>query len=416
MSVETTHEAGHDGGFNPRLIAAVVAIGVVAFIALWALIALGPQLSSGNDGGGHALSKAAPGYAGIVDLLERAGADVELRRRVETEQYEEYEALAILTPTPQTRPEEMKELIAAAHGTTPVLIVLPKWIAGRIPGEAAKPGWVSGGIAMPPPARLLPPEYFGKVRITRASQGGRTARGHVAGRELSLALPAQLHTIAGEELDTLIAAPDGGAILARTSNRDLYILSDPDLINNLAFASRDKARAAAVLIDAIAEDADADGFAFDLTLNGFGSQRSLLRFAFVPPFIGITLCLIAAGLLALWQAWMRFGPYLKPSRAIPVSKAALIANSADLIKQARRELDGADAFVHSQRTAIARRLHAPAGLDAAGTDAWIDRHLRPGSNLFSALARRLPLARNTHEFLSDAQALHDIRKDLLRDS
>lgn len=419
MSAEATHETGHgagqDAGFNPRLIAAVVAIGVVAFIALWALIALGPQLSSGNDGGGHALSKAAPGYAGIVDLLERAGADVELRRRVETEQYEEYEELVVLTPTPRTRPEEMKELIAA-QGKAPVLIILPKWIAGRIPGEAAKPGWVSGGIAMPPPVRLLPSEYFGKIRIARAPQGGGTARGHVAGRELTLALPAQLHTIAGEELDTLIAAPDGGAILARTSSPDLYILSDPDLVNNLAFASRDKARAAAMLIDAIAEDADADGLAFDLTLNGFGSQRSLLRFAFVPPFIGITLCLIAAGLIALWQAWVRFGPYLKPGRAIPVSKAALIANSADLIKQARRELDGAHAFVHSQRTAIARRLHAPAGLDAAETDAWIDRHLRPGSDLFSALARRLPLARNTHEFLADAQALHDIRKDLLRDS
>src|SRR3546814_12847091 len=82
--------APHDHGFNPRLIAAVVAIGVIAFIALWALIALGPQLSSGNDGGGHALSKAAPGYAGIVDLAARAGAEVELRRPVDTASYGGY--------------------------------------------------------------------------------------------------------------------------------------------------------------------------------------------------------------------------------------------------------------------------------------------------------------------------------------
>ena len=66
--------------------------------------------------------------------------------------------------------------------------------------------------------------------------------------------------------------------------------------------------------------------------------------------------------------------------------------------------------------AIARRLHAPGGLDDEATDRWIDRHLDAGSDLFSSLARRLPLARNTHEFLADAQALHDIRKDLLRDS
>ncbi len=407
--------AASDHGFNPRLIAGVVVIGVVAFVALWALVALGPQISSGNDGGGHALSKAAPGYAGIVDLVERAGANVDLRRRVEPTEYEEYKQLVILTPTARTRPEEMKELFEA-QGDAPVLVVLPKWSAGAIPGQAPKPGWVSGGIAVLPPAKLLPEEYFGKVRVGRAKWANENARGHVGGREIRLIDPGQLHTISGKGLDPLITAADGSAILARANDRDLYVLADPDLVNNLAFATREKAVAAASLIDAVAEDADADGIAFDLTLNGFGGQRSLLRFAFVPPFIGITLCLIAAGLLALWQAWMRFGPALRPRRAIPVSKAALIANSADLIRQARRELDGADAFVKSQRIAIARRLHAPGGLDEEATDRWIDRHLAAGSDLFSSLARRLPLARNTHEFLEGAQALHDIRKDLLRDS
>ena len=407
--------AATNDGFNPRLIAAVITIGVIAFVALWALVALSPQISSGNDGGGHALSNAAPGYAGIVDLVERAGADVDLRRRVEPAQTDDYTQLAILTPTARTRPEEMKELIVA-QGDAPTLVVLPKWAAMAIPGQAPKPGWVSGGIAVLPPARLLPEEYFGKVRVGRAKWANENARGWVGGREIRLVDPGQLHTITGDGLDPLVTAADGSAILARARDRDLYILADPDLINNLAFSSREKAVAAASLIDAIAEDADADGIAFDVTLNGFGGQRSLLRFAFVPPFIGITLCLIAAGLLALWQAWMRFGPALNPRRAIPVSKAALIANSADLIRQARRELDGADAFVKSQRTAIARRLHAPAGLDDDATDRWIDKHLRTGSDLFSSLARRLPLARNTHEFLEGAQALHDIRKDLLRDS
>ncbi|RYD39512.1 MAG: DUF4350 domain-containing protein, partial [Sphingomonadales bacterium] len=192
-------------GFNPRLIAAVVAIGIIAFVALWALIALGPQVSSGNDGGGHALSKAAPGYAGIVDLVERAGADVDLRRRVDPAQYDDYEQLVILTPTMRTRPEEMKELFVA-QGDAPILVVLPKWAAGTIPGQAPKPGWVSGGFAVLPPARLLPEEYFGKVRIGRAKWANDNARGRVGGREISLVDPAQLHTITGDGLDPLITA------------------------------------------------------------------------------------------------------------------------------------------------------------------------------------------------------------------
>ncbi|WP_326913889.1 DUF4350 domain-containing protein [Sphingopyxis chilensis] len=410
-----SNAATNDHGFNPRLIAAVVAIGVIAFIALWALIALAPQISSGNDGGGHALSKAAPGYAGIVDLAERAGAEVELRRRVEVESYEEYEPLLVLTPTHRTRAPEIAELLDAQR-TGPVLIVLPKWQTMAVPGQTPKPGWASAGFPVRPPAKMLPPAYFGTVAIKAAPSKAQQVPARLGGRSFAASLPGNVQTIEGRNLEMLIAGPGGAAVLAQVGEHDIYVLADPDLINNLAFASRDRASAGVVLIDALAEYADADGLAFDVTLNGFGGQRSLLRFAFVPPFIGITLCLIAAGMLALWQAWMRFGPALKPGRAIPVSKAALIANSADLIRQARRELDGADAYVKSQRIAIARRLHAPTGLDDAETDRWIDRHLRGGSDLFSSLARRLPLARNTHEFLADAQALHDIRKDLLRDS
>jgi hypothetical protein len=403
-----------DHGFNPRLMAGVVAIGIIAFIALWALIALGPQLSSGNDGGGHALSKAAPGYAGIADLVERAGATVELRRTTKPVFYEEFEPILVLTPAHRTKATELTELLAVQEGR--ILVVLPKWITARIPGADVKPGWVAGGFATKPPDNLLPSDYFGTVTVKAAASKAQPVPVDIAGHRFTAILPDEVQTVEGAQLETLIAGPQGGAVLARLRDRDIYILADPDLINNFAFSSRDKARAAAMLVDALGEDADADGLVFDLTLNGFGSGRSLLRFAFVPPFIGITLCLIAAGLLALWQAWMRFGPALKPGRAIPVSKAALIANSADLIKQARRELDGADAYVRSQRIAIARRLHAPGGLDDAETDRWIDKHLRAGSDLFSSLARRLPLARNTHEFLADAQALHDIRKDLLRDS
>lgn len=401
--------------FNPRLIAAVVVIGIVAFIALWALIALGPQIGKGNDGGGHALSKAAPGYAGIIDLVERAGASVEVRRKTGPYRYDEYEPLIVLTPTHRTRPEEIAGLIAGAGGSA-VLVVLPKWEAGRIPGTDTKPGWVSAGYPMTPPDKLLPADSFGTVDIRAGKAKAGRVVAALAGRTIPLALPGNVQTISGDGLEVMVAGPGGGAVLARALEHDFYVLADPDLINNFAFASRDGARSAAMLLDAVAEDAEADGLAFDVTLNGLGGGRSLLRFAFVPPFIGITLCLIAAGLFALWQAWARFGPALKPSRAIPVSKAALIANSADLIKQAGRELEGAGSYVASLRAAIARRLHAPAGLDAAATDSWIDRHLPPGGNLFSALARRLPLARNNHEFLADAQALHDIRKDLIRDS
>ncbi len=228
-----TEGATNDGGFNPRLVIAVVVVGVIAFIALWALIALGPQLSSGNDGRGHALSKAAPGYAGIVDLLERSNATVTMERGTGPVLYEEYNPLLVLTPTHRTKTPEITELLTA-NNLNRSLVVLPKWIAGRVPGQKVKAGWVSAGYADTPPAQLLPPAQFGEVKITARPAKAQTVPVNIAGRRFSVELPEDVQTVEGAGLETLIAGPAGGAVLARTRDKDLYILADPDLINNLA--------------------------------------------------------------------------------------------------------------------------------------------------------------------------------------
>src|SRR3546814_13258612 len=92
-------------------------------------------------------------------------------------------------------------------------------------------------------------------------------------------LPAGVQTVTGDGLETLVAAPGGGAALPRARDSDLYILADPDLTDNFSFASRDTARGAALLLDAFSEAAAAASLVFDLTLAGFGGQKPLLRFA-----------------------------------------------------------------------------------------------------------------------------------------
>ena len=51
----------------------------------------------------------------------------------------------------------------------------------------------------------------------------------------------------------------------------------------------------------------------------------------------MTLTLVAAMLLAGWQAFARFGPAVRRERAIAFGKAALVDNTAALIRKARRE-------------------------------------------------------------------------------
>src|SRR3546814_8133460 len=87
----------------------------------------------------------------------------------------------------------------------------------------------------------LPPAHFGQVAIEAAPGKTQQVPARLAGHSFTAWLPDNVQTISGDNLETLIAGPGGGAVLAQVGDRDLYILADPDLINNLAFASRDRA-------------------------------------------------------------------------------------------------------------------------------------------------------------------------------
>ena len=75
---------------------------------------------------------------------------------------------------------------------------------------------------------------------------------------------------------------------------------------------------------------------FDVTLNGLGSSKSPLKLMFDPPFLAVTLAIVAALLLA-GPAGDR--PLRRAAagreRAIAFGKAALVDNSAALVRKAR---------------------------------------------------------------------------------
>ena len=65
--------AGSESAFNPRVVVAVVAAGILAFAAFLGLFAYADDFRSGRDGRGHPLSVSAIGFGGIVKLIELQG-------------------------------------------------------------------------------------------------------------------------------------------------------------------------------------------------------------------------------------------------------------------------------------------------------------------------------------------------------
>lgn len=382
--------------FRPATILLVVAIGAIAFVAMLVLGAYAPDLRSGRNGGTHALSNAATGFSGIVRLAQATGRNPRIER---SEALLDTEDLVVLTP--ESGITDLTALLAR-RSTKPTLVVLPKWWTVADPARA---GWVRAKGLRPAfdPERTLAPDHPITVRRHRTGGAPLTTVPAHAPAGMRFLAPGALQTAAGRDLKPIVTDRSGRAVLAQVGSQPLYLLADPDLLSNRSMGDLGQARAALAMLDFL-NATEARSVVFDVTLNGLGRTRSPLRLMFDPPFLAATLAVAAALLLAGLQAIARFGPARRPERAIAFGKAALIDNSAALVRQARREARLGARYAEMIRDKAVSVFGVPAKLrDGAITD-YLDK--LDGRRSFSALASAAAEARTREELLAAAQALH----------
>jgi hypothetical protein len=380
------------GAFRLRTVAILLAVGILGFAATVVLGAYAPDLRSGNNGGGHALSNAAIGFSGIVRLAEETGHNAVI---VRDDKRLDGDALVVLTPEAAATP--MGDVLTTRRGK-PTLVILPKWMTMPDPTH---PGWVRY-IALDPasePEGVLAPANVLKIRQYRSGGRPLVTEGEWT-PHFAFNAPRPLQVMSGKGLVPIITDGQGGVVLGRLADK-FWVLSDPDLLSNRGMADADQARAALAMLDYMSPGSEID---FDVTLNGLGHAPSPLKLMFQPPFLPMTLAIVAALLLAGWQAFGQFGAPRRRARAIAFGKAALIDNAAALVRRARREktLGGRYADVVRERAAIV--FGAPARLRDEALDRYLDR-LGRGAK-FTDLAEAARSARDRHEVLDAAQALH----------
>jgi hypothetical protein len=397
--------------FNPRLVFGLIAAGILAFAALVLLLAFGDNFGrSGNrDGRAHALSVSAVGFKALVALV---GENHETYTIQGPEDFG-VEDIVIVALEPESRPADLARLLEQRVGKA-TMIILPKWLTMADP---ARRGWVRAAS----PSAALGIDSIEDQDVSVRIAPGAGARARARGTDflvgLTMPVPDQPQVIAGPSLTPLVALPGGGALVARIGSQPHYVVADPDLLNNHGLRSLESARAAVALIDGL-NSTDAESVNFDLTVNGLGATQqarpSLLRTAFEPPFLVMTLALAAAALLAGLHGAVRFGQARRERRAIALGKAALVENSAGLIRLARREASLGAAYADVVRQEAARTASAPPWLAGPELDAYLDRLSRSDSPPFSALAANLVRARDRHELVAAARALFSWKKDIIR--
>ena len=373
-------EGVQERAFKARTMLLVTAVGTLAFIAMLLLGAYAPDLRSGHDGGSHALSKAATGFSGLVSLAGATGHNPVIVRVLPDLDSED---LAIITPDHGSADVGK---ILETRGSRATLIVLPKW--DTMP-DRERPGWVRVGGLLPSedPGRMLYPAN--PLKVVRAKGHAEPLRdvGLAAKAGVHFLAPAILQTMSGKGLEPLITTADGRVVLGRIGD-GLYVLSDPDLLNNHGMGDEHQAVAAVALLDFL-NSTGATSVLFDVTANGLGRSRSPLKLAFDAPFLGVTLVIFAAMLLAAWQALVRFGPVRHADRAIAFGKAALVDNSAALIRKASREAHLGGRYVDVVRDRAMALFRLPSTLDP------------------QTLNERLESLNPQHSFAAAAEAAND---------
>ncbi len=426
--------------FSPRAVLGLLLFGALAFLAALYFIGSGQFGENGNDGGAHAAGDGLNGYSALAELLGKRGHEVSMIRNAANR---DPEGLLILTPPANADVEEINRILSEHRRTGPTLIMMPKWLAMKLPQNPAieaEEGWVALLDAESPDwagelgEKGMLTASLGKVNASEPGWSGLGLSGRFPqpGAVQAIASHAIVPLVSDRQGRTLAGFwQDGGyypdlAASARvvpldedSADEDLWpvvIVAEPDLMNNYGFANRERAMLALAIVDATLEDYDLP-VSFDLTLNGLGQGPNLLAMAFSPPFLAATLCFLIAAIIVAWRGMKRFGPPLAALPSFAFGKRQLATNGAALIQRSRRLYLLGAPYAAILRGKVAHLLGIRPGGDPALTEGEIDRLLaRRGIEPadFATHAEALRAARTPHELLRHAHALKTIERKLAR--
>lgn len=401
------------------LIVGLLLIGLFSFSALIGLTGYADDLRDKNNGQAHALSNSAIGFVGLRSLLEDTGQKVFLDP-TEASNFADYD-LRLYTLTSAYQTDSLDEL----NTQSPKLVVLPKWNVTLAPKTA---GWV----------RKLPfaevvnvkglasnlESFAGDISLSQAEDKKETLPDEhtftltETDAVYSNRIP-HLQTMKGEGLIPLVVTQSGEVILAKLENTQSYLLSDPDFLNTSGLKTRSGARFALDMLTFISDQNLTERYVFDLSIHGIGGRRNMIKLFTQPPFLGVTLLLIALLVLIAWQAFLRFGDARRGSAEdfgedFHMGPQSLTRTTADFLAIAKREPSVAEGYASLIRHHALTALHLP-GRDSQHREESLDRReaKKALAPTFAELNLQAQSATTRQDMLDAAKALQDWKKDII---
>jgi hypothetical protein len=325
------------GPFSRSALIWLVGISAASLVLSLFVVGFGDDLSPARTLGADSYSKSAIGSHGLTRFLEKLGIDVRVTRDPWTEYLDAETPLIVMAPVPGASAGgyDLDEVydVAWTNGA-PLVIVLPKWIP--VPDEHGKTLFRVVPMARETIADILLPMYEGVENKAKGSVrrlDGENSRACTAEngteftadvRDLQLVVPPYLFDV--------VVECEGLALIAHRPAMgelgEVWIVSDPDLLNNHGLRRGDHA---AMAHDLFVGRMRASGVVFDETVHGYGTASSLaaelVRF---PLVMAVMHGLILSGIVA-WSGGARFGRARQRPPRFGDGKLVLIENVAQLL-------------------------------------------------------------------------------------
>jgi hypothetical protein len=306
----------------------LIVLGLASFaLTLWLMArADGPDRALTT--GGSTESRSALGYKALARTLERVGVHVVTARHSPVERAAAVEGVLVLTEPPSE--QGLAEILEATREPdVRVLIVLPKWNATPSPERA---GWVTHLSLKPAEEVNRTLSAFARGTYVTRLDGNDVSSAEPASTSLELPSAQSLQQDDDGPLESLLRTRDGLLFGRLKERQNVYVLTDPDLIDNAGLAQPENARAFAKLLK---EYLLAPLFVFDETLHGFERTPSLFHELSEFPLLPATLHACLLFVLGVWAASARFGAPGAPSGGFARGKERLLENTVGLLEHSR---------------------------------------------------------------------------------
>lgn len=370
--------------FSPKAVILLVSAAIALFAASVLLHAYdNSPRSRGNRAQPGSFSVSAIGHAGFYDTLRRLKRPA-LRSVGNTlAMTGVHGTLIVAEPNLEhVDSEDGRRLMRAPR----LLLVLPKW---RGKADKGKPSWVEKvapaslgwarstlhlvttrasvfrdtwpdtwtvnetGVSPTDPEAAVQKEKKGVIQLLRPQQNTRALRP--------------------------IVATDKGILVGelRQGSRRIWVLSDPDVLNNHGIVKGDNAAFMVALVDKLRRVNNTDMSApivFDETVHGFQQAKgSPVKLLFRFPFVVVTLLICLTAAMMALAGTRRFGKPVEPKPVLDFGKAGLIGNSARLLDYAGHHAVVLKRYIRMTVRSVAHALHVPQNIDEPALLARLDR-------------------------------------------